>query len=120
MAVPLFAYGTLMYPLVICGVIGRVPKNRPGSVRGYRRLGVAGQSFPGLVSGGDEIIEGLLYEGLNEEEWRLLTAYEDSLYVLEKITLEDGTAALVYLVAEENHHLLTKDSWQPQRELMPD
>lgn len=116
----LFAYGTLMYPLVISGVIGRVPPNRPGAVRGYRRLGVAGQSFPGLIVGGDEVVDGLVYGGLSEEDWRLLTEYESDFYVLETVTLTDGALARAYLVPEKNRHLLTEEAWQPRAELMPD
>jgi len=116
----LFAYGTLMYPLVISGVIGRVPGNRPGAVRGYQRLGVAGQSYPGLIAAGDGVVDGLVYEGLSEEDWRLLTEYESDFYVLENVTLTDGTVARAYLVPEKNRRLLSEEAWQPRAELMPD
>lgn len=121
MGKPLFAYGTLMYPSVISKVIGRVPENHPGLVRGYRRLGVEGESFPGLLPGGSAPVAGLVYHGLSDEEWRLLTAYEDTFYVLEKIVVENGKdvlEALVYLVPPENQHLLSREHWQPRAELL--
>lgn len=118
---PLFAYGTLMYPSVVSRVIGRVPESRPGLVRGYRRLAVEGESFPGLVSGGSAPVEGLVYLGLSDEEWRLLTEYEDTFYVLEKVIVENGKdalEALAYLVPPENQHRLGAEPWQPRAELL--
>lgn len=116
MALPLFTYGTLMYPDIIGPLLNRVPPARPGSVTGYRRLGVSGHDFPGLIPGGNDTVEGLVYDGLTMEEWERLTEYEGDFYILQETTVTCGStaeAALVYLVRPGEQILLTDKPWVP-------
>ncbi|HEY5813094.1 MAG TPA: gamma-glutamylcyclotransferase family protein [Terrimicrobiaceae bacterium] len=113
---PLFAYGTLMFPAIIESVIGRVPASRSAAIKGYRRLEVSGESFPGLFKGGDEMIDGLLYFDISEAEWEKLTQYEGGCYVLEEVTvLSFGmkTSALAYTIPSSQRSVLSEKVWNP-------
>jgi gamma-glutamylcyclotransferase (GGCT)/AIG2-like uncharacterized protein YtfP len=115
-ALPLFAYGTLMFPQVIRTVINRVPKGIPAVARGYARLEVIGQAFPGLVEDETEgaTVKGLLYENLSEAEWADLNEFEDTFYVLTEIAVDrDGEVvrALTYLVAPSERGVLSGTPW---------
>jgi gamma-glutamylcyclotransferase (GGCT)/AIG2-like uncharacterized protein YtfP len=115
---PLFAYGTLMFPAIIESVIGRVPDSRPAMIEGYRRLEVAGESFPGLIKGnGGDSVEGVLYLNIDEDEWKRLTQFEDDFYELEELTvLSSGanTQALAYVVPRSRNFILSEKVWSPE------
>ncbi len=115
---PLFAYGTLMFPEVIAAVIGRVPLAQPASAAGFERREVAGQLYPGLVrSARDDAVRGLLYKDLAGNEWDRLNAYEGDFYELTEIPVAcEGReeAALAYLVPDARSSLLGKTRWDPE------
>ena len=119
-ALPLFAYGSLMFPPVIRAVIGRVPEGQSATAHGYLRLEVAGQTFPGLIedhTAPDSTVNGILYPSLSTEEWRLLNEFEDTFYVLSEIKVTvDGreTAALAYLVPESARNVLNDVPWNEE------
>ena len=112
----LFAYGTLMFPVVIKSVIGRVPDSRLAVIKGYRRLEVNGESFPGLVKGDNERVEGLVYVNISREEWERLTAFEDDFYELQEVSVDClGTtvSALAYIVSSSRKSVLSDKVWNP-------
>ncbi len=118
---PLFAYGTLMFPAVIGEVVGRAPQGRPGLVHGYQRLEVAGHSFPGLIAdptASDVAVNGILYHDLSAAEWQRLDHFEDDFYVLSEISVvtPDGTTikALAYLVPESARGVLSARPWSEE------
>lgn len=114
----LFAYGTLMFPAIINSVIGRVPRGQPAVVKGYRRLVVLGEQFPGLVRDGQKGVTGLLYQDLTAEEWKRLSAFEDEFYDLQEICAHCSwgmTTALAYLVPPSRRSVLSERAWNPDR-----
>ena len=114
---PLFAYGTLMFPTVIQSVIGRVPTSRPATIAGYRRFEVTGESFPGLIEGDGTSIEGLLYFDLGKDEWERLTAFEDDFYNLEEVAVssaQETVHALAYIVPAARKTVLSEKAWDPE------
>jgi len=113
---PLFAYGTLMFPAIIESVIGRVPNSCPAMIKGYRRLEVAGESFPGLIKEKDETVEGLLYVNISRDEWERLTAFEDDFYELQEVTVRSAgkdIKALAYVVPHSRKSILSDKVWHP-------
>jgi gamma-glutamylcyclotransferase (GGCT)/AIG2-like uncharacterized protein YtfP len=113
---PLFAYGTLMFPAVIKSVIGRIPDSRSAVIKGYRRLEVAGESFPGLIKENDESVEGLVFVDITRDEWERLTAFEDGFYELQKVTVDclgTNVSALAYIVPPSRKSLLSDKVWNP-------
>ena len=117
---PLFAYGTLMFPKVIGTVLGRTPEGHPATAHGFLRLEVAGQTFPGLIadhSALDSAVNGILYPNLSADEWQLLNRFEDGFYVLSEIIVTANgteTPALAYLVPESCRHVLSEASWNEE------
>lgn len=115
---PLFAYGTLMFAPVIKSVIGRVPEYCPAAIKGYRRLEVVGELFPGLfreISGGK--VEGVLYFNISEIEWQNLTAFEDDFYQLEEVSVlcsEVLRTALAYVVPPSCRSILSEKPWNAE------
>lgn len=95
----LFAYGTLRFPDVLRALLGRVPHHSPGIVPGWRVAALAGRIYPVLVPG-DGAAGGVLISGLTAEEWRVLDAYEDDFYALERLTLVDGRTGWTYLTRD--------------------
>ena len=113
---PLFAYGTLMFPAVIKSVIGRIPDTRSAVIKGYRRLEVAGELFPGLIRENDERVEGLVYVDITRDEWERLTAFEDDFYELQKVTVDclgTNVSALAYIVPPSRKSVLSDKVWNP-------
>jgi len=113
---PFFAYGTLMFPAVIKSVIGRIPDNRSAVIKGYRRLEVAGELFPGLIRENDERVEGLVYVDITRDEWEQLTAFEDDFYELQKVTVDclgTNVSALAYVVPPSRKSVLSDKVWNP-------
>jgi gamma-glutamylcyclotransferase (GGCT)/AIG2-like uncharacterized protein YtfP len=114
---PLFTYGTLMFPAVVKCLIGRVPEYRPAAIEGYRRLEVAGESYPGLIKEKGNRVEGILYLDLSEEEWKLFTAFEDDFYELEEVMVLSSEApirALAYIVPPSRRSVLSERAWDPE------
>ncbi|CAN5425918.1 hypothetical protein BH09VER1_BH09VER1_30050 [soil metagenome] len=124
-SLPLFAYGTLMFPEVISAVVGRAPVGLAAEIAGYRNCAVKDHSFPGLLYAGEGIVTGVLYPGLSLTEWAKLDAFEDDFYRLQKVeVMTEGKprAALAYIVPPENADVLTQETWDAEafrRDLLP-
>ncbi|MFI9510293.1 gamma-glutamylcyclotransferase family protein [Nocardia sp. NPDC052566] len=90
---PLFAYGTLQFPQVLLGLLGRCPALEPAELPGWRSAVLPGLLYPGLVPAPDSIARGVLLSGLSEGEWAVLDAFEDDEYDLRTVRLADGPAS---------------------------
>lgn len=114
---PLFAYGTLMFPQVIRTVIGHAPRGDLAMASGFDRLELIGHPFPGMVPAPDRpdaTVEGVLYEGLSAVDWKELDDFEGPFYVLTEIAVTragESLRALTYIVAEERRNLLGDTLW---------
>jgi gamma-glutamylcyclotransferase (GGCT)/AIG2-like uncharacterized protein YtfP len=106
----LFAYGTLRFPDVLDALLGRVPEHTPAVVGGWRVAALDGRIYPVLVPG-DGTAAGVLISGLDAAEWRLIDAYEDDFYALERLTLVDGREGWAYLTRDRTAALPV--DWSP-------
>jgi gamma-glutamylcyclotransferase (GGCT)/AIG2-like uncharacterized protein YtfP len=106
----LFAYGTLRFPDVLDALLGRIPEHSPGIVEGWRVAALDGRVYPVLVPG-EGAAGGVLISGLTVEEWRVIDAYEDGFYALERLTLVDGRQGWAYLTRESTAAL--PSDWSP-------
>jgi gamma-glutamylcyclotransferase (GGCT)/AIG2-like uncharacterized protein YtfP len=93
----LFVYGTLQFETVLGGLIGRVPERQPTTTLGWRAAALEGRVYPGLVSAPGSEARGLLLTGMSEREWRVLDAFEDDRYDLQRIDLTCRSAAWAYV-----------------------
>lgn len=106
----LFAYGTLRFPDVLTALLGRVPEHTPAVARGWRVAALDGRTYPVLVPG-DGTAAGVLISGLDAGEWRVIDAYEDDFYALERLTLVDGREGWAYLTRDRTTALPV--DWSP-------
>lgn len=74
----IFAYGSLMNPDVLRGLIGRAPALSPARLPGYRRIMNAvlrGHIYLNLMPSASFVVEGVLFD-VNDEEFKKIEEYE--------------------------------------------
>jgi hypothetical protein len=101
-------------------LLDRVPANRPAAVTGWRVAALRDHVFPALVPA-DNNATGQLLTDLSRTEWHVLDAFEDNLYDLARLTLDNGHHGWAY-VSDANAAVLPAD-WNAAefmtRELRP-
>jgi gamma-glutamylcyclotransferase (GGCT)/AIG2-like uncharacterized protein YtfP len=111
----LFVYGTLMREDIMRTVAGTVPRRQRGTARGYRRLAVKNEHYPGLIAEQGSEVEGLVYLDITEESWARLDRFEGEMYTrgTVEVLLEGGDTlqAYAYLVKPEYVGRLEKRDW---------
>jgi gamma-glutamylcyclotransferase (GGCT)/AIG2-like uncharacterized protein YtfP len=100
-SMPLFTYGTLLFPEVLHALIGRVPQNHIASADGWRVAALKNRIYPGLVATPGKTAHGRLLTGLSDDEWHLLDNFEDCKYELRQMTLLDGQSSLTYVWVDD-------------------
>ncbi len=97
----LFFYGTLMDGDVRRAIAGRPVAVATASLQGYRRVPVAGRTYPMLVPCQGQRVEGLLAEDIDTRELNRLIRYEGPEYRIRTLMVQrhDGKElpALVFL-----------------------
>ncbi|KAG8166746.1 hypothetical protein KVR01_002435 [Diaporthe batatas] len=93
----LFAYGSLLLDEVIAALLGRVPENEQVKAPGYRVSKLPDQPYPGLVHDPSSDAHGRIYCELSPKEWAILDSFENPLYEVQVVMLEDGRRALAYV-----------------------
>lgn len=93
----LFAYGTLTLDPVIETLIDRVPAWSPRTVHGWRAAPLPGRPYPGLVSADGSVVYGREYRDLSFSEWATLDRFEDSDYLLVRLTDEPNSCVCTYV-----------------------
>ncbi|HEY8546881.1 MAG TPA: gamma-glutamylcyclotransferase family protein [Acidimicrobiales bacterium] len=109
----LFVYGTLLFPRVLAGVLGRVPDRAPASVTGWRAAALPGRPYPGLVPAPGRRARGQVLSGLTAGEWRRLDAFEGDAYDRRRLPLDGGGEAWAYVWLDEDD--VSDDDWDPTR-----
>ncbi len=109
----LLAYGTLMWPEVLEVVIGRCMEGVPATLHGYLRLRVTGELYPAIVPAEREDVEGILYTGLTDADFRHLDRFEGEAYDRVEVQVGDAVAQ-VYLLAEHWRHIAEERPWNPE------
>lgn len=110
----LFAYGTLMWPEVLETVIGRRVGGMPATLHGFRRLRVKEKLYPALVDAhSHNVVEGIFYRDLTEEEFRRLDRFEGEEYDRKEVCI--GTQrAHVYVLNGGWRHIADSRPWRPE------
>ncbi len=108
----LFAYGTLMWTEVLDAVVGCRLHGEPAVVEGFRRLRLAGEHYPAVLPAPGGRVEGILYRGLSESDFRALDAFEGEEY--DRIEIQLGEiAAWLYVLAPAWRHRAVDLPWNP-------
>jgi hypothetical protein len=91
-----FFYGTLLDADVRRAVLGPYAPRRveAATLRGWRRVGVRGRTYPILTADPAAEVDGLLARGLNDAARRRLERYEDSdLYEMTEVQIVPAVGA---------------------------
>jgi hypothetical protein len=94
----LFVYGTLLDCDLLRAVLGRPPPNGGGEsarLPGFRRVVVAGRTYPTLIRRTGGWVAGRLLAGLGREDWRRLVRYEGRDYRLRRMSVRRADGRLV-------------------------
>ncbi|MCC6487845.1 MAG: gamma-glutamylcyclotransferase [Candidatus Hydrogenedentes bacterium] len=93
----LFAYGSLLNPLVQRSVIGREIKGTPDRLFGFKKttLRDGDEQYPNLSQDPQANVEGQVLE-ISDAELGRIDLYEGDLYVRRRVTLASGTQTWVY------------------------
>jgi gamma-glutamylcyclotransferase (GGCT)/AIG2-like uncharacterized protein YtfP len=96
----LFVYGSLQFPDVLFTLLDRVPDHSPAAAEGWRVAALPERVYPGLVPG-QGTAQGYLITGLTAGEWRVLDAFEDTVYELLRLDLIDGRHGWTYVCSPD-------------------
>jgi gamma-glutamylcyclotransferase (GGCT)/AIG2-like uncharacterized protein YtfP len=97
---PLFVYGSLRFQEVLLALLDRVPASAPAQASGWRVAALRDHVYPGLVAA-DGTATGLLLVDLTDAEWRTLDAFENDLYGLHRLPLDDDRSGWAYVCQDE-------------------
>lgn len=113
----MFFFGTLMDGDVLAAVLGRpvTPDSmEPARLRGWRRVGIAGRTYPMLTPHATGTVDGLLVHGLDQGDCARLDHYEGPEYRVGLLTVRRGdgreVAAETYLCRPEI--MAGRDEWR--------
>jgi gamma-glutamylcyclotransferase (GGCT)/AIG2-like uncharacterized protein YtfP len=110
----LFAYGSLLVPVVRRRIIGRDVKTVVARVLDHERRSIRGEIYPALRPRPGAEVEGKLLR-IGVSDLPRLDAYEGEMYVRRLVTvvLPDGTReeAHTYLIAPEFEDRLSDEEW---------
>lgn len=119
-AASVFTYGTLLFPEVMAAVAGRAYVAEPATLRGFARVCVAGEVYPGAIEQADGTIAGAVYRDVDEQGVLRLDRFEGALYERRRVavTLDADRSTLeafVYVVTPGERHRLERRPWLPEQ-----
>ncbi|ONI87973.1 hypothetical protein ALI22I_19660 [Saccharothrix sp. ALI-22-I] len=97
---PLFVYGSLRFPEVLHTLLDRVPPSTVASAEGWRVAALRDHVYPVLVPAAGHA-DGLLLTGLTSTEWATLDAFENDLYHLHRLPLDNERTGWAYVCHDE-------------------
>ena len=108
-----FTYGSLMYAGVWLRVVTGTYAQQKGVVRGFQRLRVNNEHYPGLIKGEGDVA-GVVYIDVSAGDMARLDQFEGELYRRElvEVVVEDESRiqAFVYVIRDEFKGILG-DTW---------
>jgi hypothetical protein len=117
---PLFFFGTLMDLDVLTYLLERpidVEDLHPAEFRGFRRMGVAGASYPMLVADEAAAIEGRLLRRATARDIARINHYESEEYraELRHVVTEQGVETTAWLYLGLDHMVAAEEPWSLAR-----
>ena len=88
------------------------------TLQGYRRFCIKNQSYPGLrQTGGQDKVNGIVYHDINNQDLKLLDAFEGGYYERVPVTVDLENSSIkshVYLIRDQYLYLATEKQWDPE------
>lgn len=114
MSIPLFAYGSLMFPEVLAALIQEPTEQSEDAVlHDYSRHALKGKRYPGIVPASGQRVPGRVFHGLSTSAWNLLDSFEGTMYERRELPIVslNTKRAWVYVLTRESQSLLQADQW---------
>ncbi len=84
----IFVYGTLLFPEIVQRLTGKLFKNSPAVLSGFKRFQVKDSEYPAIIEFSGSKVDGIVLENVDEKSFQVLTFYEGDEYVcMEKSVL---------------------------------
>ncbi len=117
---PLYVYGSLMFPKILLGIIGRIPLMQPAVLRGYNRMKMKNDLYPSVVSSqsNKNSVAGFLLYGLTETEIAQLDDFEGDFFQRELVNCKihrGEEKSWTYVIKPKYQSLLSNLQWDPSR-----
>lgn len=118
-----FAFGTLMYPEIVVGLLDRLPEMSDATLNGFRRARInqPGRSArgPAAVPSLKDRIEGKILFNLSERETALFDQFENAAGGYERIVAVAQTPTSVvpvslYIAGNDLRQCLTEEDWSEE------
>jgi len=110
----LFAYGSLMCADIFEMVTGGAIEAVDCCLHGYQRVAVKNESYPAVFQSESSTVDGVLYRGISEPQFKLLDQFEGNMYIREQVTVlinDNEEKACVYAIHPGFTDCLTMNSW---------
>ncbi|ATB70919.1 gamma-glutamylcyclotransferase [Sulfurospirillum diekertiae] len=109
----LFTYGSLMFEDVWNRLIKGNYLSQQASLAGYARRSVKGDEYP-VIFKANELVEGVVYYDINEEDMAILDAFEGEYYQRTEVELlvkNEPIQACVYVLKEKHFDIIDPKPW---------
>jgi len=114
----LFVYGALMYDEVWSRIVSGNFERIPAELRGYRRMAVTGEEYPGTIEGSGTIT-GCVWLNVDRENLERLDEFEGEYYErIPSVAYDNsGTSLTVnfYHFKKQYQHLLADQEWDVEQ-----
>jgi len=113
----LFTYGSLMFEDVWNRLIKGNYLSQQASLAGYARRSVKGDEYP-VIFKANELVEGVVYYDINEEDMAILDAFEGEYYERTEVELlvkNEPIQACVYVLKEKYFDIIDPKPWSEAR-----
>ncbi len=111
----LFVYGTLLSPLLMKKLVGKLPASQPAHIKNYKAVFFTHRHYPGLTIKRNAITAGRVYTKLSRKQIRVLDDYEGTEYKREliKIYLENNEVKVcwIYITKQHSQRILSLLPW---------
>ncbi len=111
----IFAYGTLMIPVVMHAVTARHFRFKKAILKGYARFTVQGEVYPGIVPQANAITEGIIYLNADAQSVVRLDEFEGECYQRKMLWVETEKEeildAATYVFKPEYRAYLSPKEW---------
>jgi gamma-glutamylcyclotransferase (GGCT)/AIG2-like uncharacterized protein YtfP len=107
-----------MFDAVWDRIISGKYKKIPAQLFGYRRLGVVGEVYPGIIPG-EGIVEGVVRLDVTRGDIEILDKFEAECYRRIDVVVNDnnhnGMLVSTYVIRESYKHILENSAWDVDR-----
>ena len=109
----LFTYGSLMFEDVWNRLVRGNYLSQPATLMGYARRSVKNDEYP-VIFQADELVEGVVYYDISEEDMITLDAFEGEYYERKEVELlvkNEPVHACVYVLKEHYFDIIDPKPW---------